>query len=192
MMLKLQKKLAAAVLHCSPKRVVFDPARLEDIKEAITKNDIRLLIGEGVIRKTPAKGVSRTRANKRLIQRRKGLRKGLGSRKGKFTARLARKKAWMNKIRAQREFIKKIKPSLKQGAFKELYLKSKGGFFRSVKHIKLYVEEHELFAAPLKKQTSKGDVSEIKTPKRNDKKIKNKADAFGIKKTTRVQDKNEI
>ncbi|MBN2459411.1 50S ribosomal protein L19e [Candidatus Woesearchaeota archaeon] len=150
MMLKLQKRLAANVMRCSPKRVAFDPARLEDIKEAITKTDIRLLVGEGAIREVPEKGVSRVRANKRLVQRRKGLRKGAGSRKGKSTARHARKDAWMSKVRAQRNFIKEIKPILKPGAFKELYKKSKGGFFRSVKHIKLYTAEHKLFAMPMK------------------------------------------
>jgi ribosomal protein L19E len=36
MMLKLQKRLASSVAGCSQKRVSFDPARVEDIKEAIT------------------------------------------------------------------------------------------------------------------------------------------------------------
>ena len=40
MNLNLQKRLAANVIGCSEKRVVFDPSRLEDIKEAITKTDI--------------------------------------------------------------------------------------------------------------------------------------------------------
>jgi large subunit ribosomal protein L19e len=164
MMLKLQKRLAGIVMRCSPKRVVFDPARLEDIKEAITKTDIRLLVGEGVIREAPEKGVSRVRANKRLVQRRKGLRKGQGSRKGKSTARHARKDAWMQRVRAQRNFIQEIKPNLKPGAFKDLYLKSKGGFFRSVKHIKLYAVEHDIFAAPLKKSPPQSHVQHDNAP----------------------------
>ncbi|HJX05443.1 MAG TPA: 50S ribosomal protein L19e [Candidatus Nanoarchaeia archaeon] len=151
MKLNLQKRLAASVLGCSEKRVVFDPARLEDIKEAITKTDVRLLIGEGAIREAPQKGVSRVRANKRIIQKRKGLRKGLGSRKGKSTAREPRKQAWMNRVRSQRRFIKSLKQHLKTGAFRELYLKSKGGFFRSVKHIKLYVAEHDMTLTPLQR-----------------------------------------
>jgi len=154
MNLKLQKRLAASVLGCSEKRAVFDPARLEDIKEAITKTDIRMLIGEGAIREAPQKSVSRVRANKRIIQRRKGLRKGLGSRKGKATAREPKKRAWMNRVRSQRKFLKSLKQHLKAGSFRELYLKSKGGFFRSVNHIKLYVEEHEMALRPLQKTIS--------------------------------------
>jgi large subunit ribosomal protein L19e len=146
MMLKLQKRLAASMLKCSPKRVVFNPARLEDIKEAITKTDIRLLIGGGVIAERPSTGVSRARANKRKNQKKKGLRRGEGSRKGKFTARSPSKEAWMNKIRAQRMFLKYLRSSslIKQEDFKQLYSKSKGGFFRSIKHIKLYLNEHSL------------------------------------------------
>jgi large subunit ribosomal protein L19e len=152
MILKLQKRLAATVLNCSPKRVVFDPARLEDIKEAITKTDIRLLVGEGAISERPERGVSRFRANKRKRQKSKGLRKGEGSRKGKATARRPKKQAWMDRIRAQRKFLKYLKENslLKPGAFKELYVKSKGGFFRSIKHIKLHIHEHELMLNPEK------------------------------------------
>lgn len=152
MRLTLQKRLAANILKCSEKRVIFDPARLEDIKEAITKTDIRLLIGEGGIREKPQTGVSRARANKRRVQKRKGLRKGEGSRKGKATARESKKQAWMKKIRTQRKFIKGLKKKalIKPSVYKELYTKSKGGFFRSLKHIKLYLEEHNLFLKPKK------------------------------------------
>ena len=45
-MLNVQKRLAAQILKCGRNRVRFDPDRLEDIKEAITKTDIRSLIGE--------------------------------------------------------------------------------------------------------------------------------------------------
>ena len=44
MELKVQKRLSAQVMGCSEKRVIFDPARLNDIKEAITKKDIKLLV----------------------------------------------------------------------------------------------------------------------------------------------------
>jgi len=171
MMLKLQKRLAASILHCSPKRVVFDPARLEDIKEAITKTDIRLLVGEGAITGRPQKGVSRGRANKLKTQKSKGLRKGAGSKKGKATARRPRKKAWMDRIRAQRKFLKHLRNSalIKHEAFKELYSKSKGGYFRSIKHIKIYINEHDLFLAqgkgaktPLEKIKSKERANEKK------------------------------
>ena len=167
MILKLQKRLAAEILRCSEKRVVLDPARLEDIKEAITKTDIRLLIGEGAIREKPQKGVSRARANKRKLQKRKGLRKGEGKRKGKITARASKKEAWMKRVLAQRKFLKHLKKKalIKPTIHKELYTKSKGGFFRNIKHIKLYIQEHNLLLKP-KKTMKETKVKEKKKEQR--------------------------
>ena len=164
MKLKLQKRLAANILGCSEKRVIFDPAKLEDIKEAITKTDIRLLIGEGTIKRSPKKGVSRFRANKRKVQKSKGLRKGEGHRKGRATARESRKEAWMKRIRAQRKFLKnlKIKNLIKAEVYKELYTKSKGGFFRSTNHIKLYMQEHKMFSKPQKNTPSQAQSTQHK------------------------------
>ena len=146
MELKLQKRIAADIMKCSEKRVVFDTDRLEDIKEAITKLDIRSLIGDKAIKQKPVKGVSKVRARKISLQKRKGKRKGAGSRKGKKTARLSKKKAWINKIRVQRRFLKELKNKniITKTDYHSLYLKSKGGFFRSKRHIKLYIEEREL------------------------------------------------
>jgi len=138
-----QKRLAARILKCSKKRIKFDPDRLSDIKEAITKADIKGLIKDKAITKIHARGVSRGRARKRLVQKRKGKQKGEGSRKGSQSARLPSKKRWMNKIRAQRAFLKMLKEKkiIDDKLYRDLYLKSKGGFFRSRRHIKLYLEE---------------------------------------------------
>lgn len=143
--LKVQKRLAAQILGCSPKRIVFDSLRLEDIKQAITKRDLKLLIGDGAISKEHAKGISQVRTRKLRLQKRKGRRKGPGTRKGKFTARFKPKKTWMNNLRVQRDFLKTLldKKIITRLAYRELYLKSKGGYFRSRQHIKLYLEDHK-------------------------------------------------
>lgn len=146
MKLDAQKKLAADVLKCSPKRVWFDPERLADIKESITKVDIKGLVKDKAIAKKPVKAVSRGRARVRQQQRRAGRRKGHGSRKGSANARASEKSVWINKIRAQRELLKKIKEKglITGPVYRRLYEKSKGGFFRSKKHLKLYIEERHL------------------------------------------------
>ncbi len=54
MKLTVQKRLAASLFKCSEKRVWFDEDRLADIKEAITKNDIKALISQGAIRLKPS------------------------------------------------------------------------------------------------------------------------------------------
>ena len=146
MQLKIQKILAAQILKCSKNKIWLDPSRLDEIKEAITKIDVRNLINQDVIKRKPYVGTSRFRARKRLIQKRKGRRKGLGSRKGKKTARLPRKEKWISKIRLQRKFLKNLKAKgvISKGSYHDIYLKSKGGFFRSKRHLKVYIEEHGL------------------------------------------------
>ncbi len=141
-MLSSQKRIVAGILNVGLKRVWFDPARLADIKEAITKHDLKFLIGEGAIKAKPVKATSKFWVRKKKAQRRKGRRKGEGSKKGKKGARLAKKRAWINKIRIQRAFLKELrdKDIINKGVYRELYLKSKGGFFRSKRHIKLYLE----------------------------------------------------
>lgn len=147
MELKVQKRLAGEVLGCSQKRVAFDPAKLEDIKEAITKRDIKSLVSEGIITEKQKAGVSRVRARKTLVQKRKGLQKGPGSKKGKRNARDPEKTRWIRKIRAQREFLHELKEKklIEAKTFTSLYRKAKGGFFRSKRHIKIFVEENGLF-----------------------------------------------
>jgi len=146
MKLKTQKRLAASLLKCSKKRIVFDSERLDEIKESITKKDINNLIKDKCIKKKQAKGVSRVRANKIKRQKAKGRRKGPGSKKGKHGARLPKKQAWMNKVRVQRQFIKELKDKkiIASKSHQILYSKIGGGFFRSRKHIKIYMKENDL------------------------------------------------
>lgn len=142
----IQKRIAAALLKVSPKRVKLDPTRAPDLKEAITKTDLRGLVGDGAIKKVQKTGSSRSRTNKLLRQKSKGQRKGPGHRKGKQTTHTPKKDAWMAKIRAQRGFLQELREKglIDKKTFSDLYRKAKGGFFRSKKHIKLYIDEHRL------------------------------------------------
>lgn len=146
MKLNTQKKLAGKVSKASPKRVKLDPTRYEEIKESITKADIRSMIKDGAIKVIQKKGISRVRANKIKVQKSKGRRKGPGKMKGKKTARAPKKITWMNKIRLQRKLLRALKDGGKIDTeiYRQLYLKSKGGFFRSKRHLKLYLEDNKL------------------------------------------------
>lgn len=146
MKLKIQKRLAADVLGCSEKRVKFDTERLDEIKESITKADIKSLAKDSAIYSIPKKGVSRVRARKIQKQKSKGQMCGAGSKKGKKTARSPRKETWMKKIRTQRKLLKTMKDNeiITKEIYRKLYRKATGGFFRSKRHIKLYVEERNL------------------------------------------------
>jgi large subunit ribosomal protein L19e len=146
MKLNTQKRLAAKILDCSPRRIRFDPEKLADIKESITKFDINSLIKRKVIRALPVRGVSRVRARKRQLQKSKGKRRGYGKRKGKATARQPKKRRWINTIRLQRAFLRTLraKEIITAKVYSSLYKKAKGGFFRSKQHLKIYIEERDL------------------------------------------------
>lgn len=147
MKLKTQRKQAARLLKTSVKRVHFDPKQLHDIKEGITKSDMRLLISDKVVTKKPVKGVSKVRARHIKNQKRKGLRRGAGSKKGTPNAYTPQKDLWMAKVRSQRAFIKEFKEKklVTLKTYQHLYRKVKGGFFRSKRHIKLFLDDQRLW-----------------------------------------------
>ena len=136
-----QKRLAAALLKVGVTRVWMDPERLEDIATAITREDIRGLIEEGVVKRRAVVGISRGRARARDIKRAKGHLKGHGSRRGAAGARDPKKNRWMRKIRAQRKVLKEMREEKTIDAhnYRILYRKAKGGEFRNVAHLKSYI-----------------------------------------------------
>jgi large subunit ribosomal protein L19e len=137
-----QKRLAADILKVGVTRVWMDPEKLEDIATAITHEDLRKLVEEGVIKRKAVVGISRGRARARDIKRAKGHRKGQGSRKGAAGARAPKKERWMNKIRAQRKVLKAMRDEEKTidaHTYRILYRKAKGGEFRNISHLKSYI-----------------------------------------------------
>lgn len=144
--MNLQKRLAARVLKCSPRRVIFDTSKLKEIKEAITKDDIRKLTNQGTITEKQKQGIAQFRTRQKKKQKRKGRQQGHGSRKGKQNARLPEKQAWIHTARLQRALLKKLrdKQAITTQNYRTLYLKSKGGFFRSEHHLKVYIKEQEI------------------------------------------------
>ena len=146
-MIDVQRRLAARLLKCGKHRVWFDPEKLDEIKEAITKADLRGLISNGIVAKKRLLNTSKFWARHRKLQKSKGKQKGFGSRKGKKTARgLKPKRIWMNKIRLQRGFLKSLRDDklISSKDYHELYMRSKGGFFRSIRHLKMYAQEKNL------------------------------------------------
>ena len=147
MNLKNQKRIAAQLLKVGKSKVRFNQERLSEIKEAITKSDLRSLIKKSVISANTVSHQSKVRARIIKIQKSKGRRKGHGSRKGTRKARMPKKLAWMLKVRSQRNYIKDIreKTMISPKTFRSIYLKIKGNQFRSKRHVKMYLEENKLF-----------------------------------------------
>lgn len=149
MKLTVQRRLASRLLDCGENRVRFDDTRVSEIKEAITAADLRALVKDGAVYAAPVQGISRGRARKIRTQKIKGRRKGQGSRKGRATARTVRKETWMHKIRAQRDLLAELREDgkIEKKTYTTLYRKAKGGFFRSRRHIMVYLEEQGLMIA---------------------------------------------
>ena len=145
-----QKKiLAGKVLGTSPGKIKFTPESLGEIAKAITRSDIRGLAAVGKIMADKSPHQSRGRARQKAAQKRKGRQKGKGSRKGKAYSRVTKKRRWITNIRVQRSFLKELRDKglVSIDNFHSLKAKSKGGYFRNKRHIKLYLTEHHLVAA---------------------------------------------
>ncbi|RLI38522.1 50S ribosomal protein L19e [Candidatus Bathyarchaeota archaeon] len=147
-MLKLtnQKRLAADIMKIGKSRVWINPERVEDVEEVITRAEIRGLINDGVIQALPQKGISRGRARIRHLQKKKGRRRGHGSRSGGKTSLLSKKKRWAIKIRAIRKRLKVLVDSrvIQRSTYRRLYLLSKGGVFDNVRQVEQYIEANQL------------------------------------------------
>jgi len=139
--LSFHRRVAARILGVGANRVRFKQDKINEIKEALTADDIRDLIKKGYIYYKEYVGQSRLRARILHEKRKKGRRRGKGSRKGSRGARVGKKEAWVRKVRAQRKFLKKIKRKLPKEVYWDVYYKIKGGFFRSVEHIKIYISK---------------------------------------------------
>jgi large subunit ribosomal protein L19e len=174
--MNIQKRLAAQITKSSAKRIKFSNDRLADIKEAITKADIRQLMAEGAITRLHKKGVSRARARHLKRQKAKGLRSGPGTRKGRETSRQPAKKAWIHKIRSQREFLKELKEkqAITNKTFRDTYLKAKGGYFRSTRHIRIFLEDNKLFLKQGARTSGAGKKEEKKEETRKPRQEKTK------------------
>ena len=140
--LSAQRRLASDVLDVGKNRVWFDPESQGEIAEAITREDVRELVSQGVIRAKTAKGNSRGRARERNKKRAYGHKKGPGKRKGKAGARNPSKEEWKNNIRAQRRKLRELRDEgdLDATEYRELYQKAGGGEFRSVRYMLNYID----------------------------------------------------
>jgi len=133
----LQRRLAAEILGVGIHRIWIDPTKIQEVGKALTREDVRRLIKEGIIQVLPEKGTSRVWARYRHEQRKKGRRRGHGKRKGAKGARLDPKREWINKIRALRKLLRilKEKGKIDRKIYRKAYRLAKGGFFRSRRHL---------------------------------------------------------
>ena len=142
-----QRRLAAQILKVGQNRVWIDPERIDDVEVAITREEIRKLIHEGVVKQLPEKGVSRARARILHEKKKKGRRRGPGSRTSSSHAKISKKEAWMNKIRPLRKRLRELKTNrtITLNTYRKIYKMASSGRFESIADMERYLKAHELW-----------------------------------------------
>ena len=127
--LSTQKRLAAEILNVGKDRVYFNPFRIEDISQAITRMDIKELIKErGIMKKIMKKQKRKKKKN----------RKGTGKIKMRVKKR---KEKYIAKIRKLRRYLLEIKEKgiISREEYRKLRRLAKSGHFKTRRHLKEYL-----------------------------------------------------
>ncbi len=142
-----QRRLASRIMKTGKNRVWINPERIEDVESAITRAEVRKLVHEKVISAAPIKGVSRGRAKVIQAKKRKGRRKGPGSKSGTPRAVITKKEAWMTKIRSLRRKLREWKANrtITESIYRELYMIAGSGRFASIADMERYAKAHDMW-----------------------------------------------
>jgi large subunit ribosomal protein L19e len=128
-------------------RVWIDPERIDYVEAAITREEIKKLIHEKVVKSLPEKGISRARARVLSEKRKKGLRRGPGGKSGPARSKITKKQAWMSRIRPVRRRLRELKDSraITVSVYRKMYDMSESGAFESKADLERYIRTHELW-----------------------------------------------
>lgn len=120
MNLRSKKELAVRTLKVGKARIAFVESRKDEIKEAITKQDIRDLVAEGAIIIKDVKG--RKKIEKRGRRSTGNIRKVINKRKKEYVIITRKLRNYANimasKMQIVKEDLKKIRKKIKNREFK--------------------------------------------------------------------------
>jgi len=184
--LKMQRRLAASALKVGQHKVWFDPMRIDDIKEALTKVDIEELIKDNAIKskikmkKKEKAEISKKYPKKKARKRQRStghIRKKLRKRKEKY----------VKLIRKLRKFLKmlKLNGALTTKEYNYLRKLAKAGQFKSRRHLQEHIKEKEYKEMLEKKEEKERKKVELS------KKPENKQENITSKTLTPKKEKKE-
>ena len=137
-----KKQLVSRIVGVGVHRVRFDSDHLDDIADAITRDDIRSLITANTITIKSFTGTSRGRAKTKKAQKSK---RGatLGSKKGRKGARVGKNTVYVNKVRSLRYILRiaKDRKEITNDVFKAVYKKINGNTIRNKAHLRTVIAE---------------------------------------------------
>ncbi len=140
--LKAKKRLVSRVTGVGIHRIKFDTDHLDDVTDAITRENIRSLITANTIKIKSIIGTSRGRAQTKRAQKNK---RGTtqGSKQGRKGARVGKKEVYVATIRSLRRLLKiaKDRKDLTNPEFWILYKKIGGNTVRNKAHLRTLMEE---------------------------------------------------
>ena len=139
--LKTKRQLVSRILGVGVDRVKFDPEHLDDVADAITRDNIRSLITANVIEIKPIRGTSKGRAHfKKMQKRKRGTKQG--SKKGRTGARSGKKQIYVRKIKAMRHQLKvsKSRKEITNEDYWKLYKQVSGNQVRNLAHLRSLIE----------------------------------------------------
>lgn len=135
------KRMAADIMNVGESKIWIDAAQMTKAVEAMTRDDVRNLIAQRIVRKR--KDAQHSRGAARILHAKKvlGRKKGPGKRTGTKKARSQPKQQWVDRVRALRKTLRTLKTSGKiKGNYAQHYRKVKGNYFRGTKHLLQVVE----------------------------------------------------
>lgn len=140
--LRTKKQLAARVTGVGMHRIKFDSEKLDDIADAITRQNIRSLITANTIQIIPARGTSRGRAEFKKSQKTKRGKKE-GAKQGRKGARVGKKEIHVKKVRSLRKILKiaKDRKEITNPEFWSIYSKVNGNTVRNKAHLRQIIDE---------------------------------------------------